>query len=150
MPGPGEGLLGHCKLYFKLSWSASQQGKHRAGGWSKWKSKSVDGEHHPPPGSCHVLRAGRGRPRSGPERGEHALRQTLFPPFSRKPTRGCAVLLTAGHVTINFTRSHARFLAAEVPRPPPPAGGLAASRSARAPASPRLAPARVRPIWSQT
>lgn len=30
------------------------------------------------------------------------------------------MLLTAGHVTINFTRSHARFLAAEVAHPHPP------------------------------
>lgn len=41
-------------------------------------------------------------------------------PFSRKPTRGRTVLLTAGHVTINITRSHARFLAAEVARAPHP------------------------------
>jgi hypothetical protein len=54
----GKGLLGHCKLYFKLSRSASQQGKHRTSGGSKWKYVSIDGEPSPTPpfpqGSCHT------------------------------------------------------------------------------------------------
>lgn len=77
----GEGLLGHCKLYFKPPQSTSRQGRHRAGGWSKWKSCQLTVGSHCPLSSCHVLCAGRGRPSSGPKRGQRA------PPFRAHPPR---------------------------------------------------------------
>lgn len=77
----GEGLPGHCKLYFKLPQSASRQGKPTARGWSSANPCRLTVGPHCPPGSCHVLCAGRGRPSSGPKRGQRA------PPFRAHPPR---------------------------------------------------------------